>query len=224
MKDRLFSGRDLDTAVASAAQALGLGAGQLRYVVLERERPGSLGLSATPARIAVLLDAVGVDVVPRSAPTTPAREDGTVTLIAALARALGQPIEGVYQHERDRRTLRLTGPGCDALLDPEGKTLHALEHLLSRFGSGGPEDAGLRLVCAGYRELRDQWLCQHAQALGREVLADGIARESQPLNAYERRLIHMTVAEQPALRTFSQGQGNERRVTVALAEGLPEPE
>jgi spoIIIJ-associated protein len=224
MKDRLFSGRDVQAAVALAAQALGLGSDQLRYVVLERERPGGLGLSATPARIAVLLDAFGVGEVASSAPATPAREEGTLALIAALARALGQPIEGVYEQERGRRALRLTGPGCDALLDPEGKTLQGLEHLLGRVGSGGPDRAELRLVCAGYRELRDHWLGEQAQALGRAVLADGVARESPALNAYERRLIHMTVAEQPGLRTFSQGQGSERRVTVALSEGLPEPE
>ena len=54
------------------------------------------------------------------------------------------------------------------------------------------------------------------------VRGDGRPRESRPLNAYERRIIHVAISEEPGLRTFSVGEGADRRVTVAPAD--PEAE
>ena len=55
MKDRLFSGPDVDEALAVAAASLGLPRAELRYVVLDPGTAGGRGLKPTPARIAVLL-------------------------------------------------------------------------------------------------------------------------------------------------------------------------
>jgi spoIIIJ-associated protein len=74
------------------------------------------------------------------------------------------------------------------------------------------------VACPGYRETRDESLRAEALALAQAVRSDGRPRESRPLNSYERRIIHVVVSEEPGLRTFSVGEGAERRVTVALAD------
>ena len=56
MSDPVFTGQDVADAVATAARSLGLEAARLRYVVLDPGRPGGLGVSGSPARIAVLLE------------------------------------------------------------------------------------------------------------------------------------------------------------------------
>ena len=54
--------------------------------------------------------------------------------------------------------------------------------------------------------------------LAEQVLADGRARRTDPLNSYERRIVHVTLAEVRGVQTFSVGEGADRRVTVAPAD------
>ena len=100
MKDRVFSGRDVADALAAAGQALGLPPETLRYVVLEAGRAGGLGVGATPARIAVLLDGSPAPASREPAPT-PARPSGDPRAgIRAVVRAMG---EAGPKRERKRR-------------------------------------------------------------------------------------------------------------------------
>ena len=78
----------------------------------------------------------------------------------------------------------------------------------------------LFLDCEGFREQRDEALRQKALGLAAAVRADGTPRLTDPLNAYERRIVHMAVAEEPGVITYSVGEGDGRRVTIAR-EGDP---
>jgi spoIIIJ-associated protein len=88
-------------------------------------------------------------------------------------------------------------------------------------GSGAtlqPRPCALR----GFRERRDQALAEEARRLAEAVRADGQPREMAPLNAYERRVVHVALQAEPGVTTFSVGEGSSRRVTVApLAPGGP---
>lgn len=218
MKDQFFSGPTVEAALSSAATALGLPPERLRYVVLERETGARLGLSATPARIAVILDVPP----PRPArgpevPTGPAgAPSGPRELCEALGRALGQQFTAELEGPPERGWLRLSGPGCEAFFDAEGRAFQALEHLIARIcaAQGQPTP---RLACEAYREARDRWLGSRARELGAAVLQDGQPRETEPMNAYDRRQVHTVIAELGGLRTRSVGEGGERRVTILPA-------
>ena len=199
--------------------------------MLEHEAESRLGLSARPARIAVLLGAGRAraeaaqpsererrDLDQR--PEPPQDEDWLERIVAGLAAVAGGPIAASWEGRHGEHVLRLSGAGTRPLLDGEGQVLDALEHLLgamARTRRGGPH---LRLECDGYREVRDAWLQGHVRELCGEVRADGQAREMEPLNAYERRIVHMTVAEAPGLRSYSVGEGRDRHVTIAAAEPI----
>ena len=111
----------------------------------------------------------------------------------------------------------LAGPACELLLGDEAAGLRALEHLLQRIWGRGDEPRRLRVDCAGYRERRDEALRVQAHALAVAVRQDGVARTTDPLNAYERRVIHVTLDAESGVRTYSVGEGRDRRVTVAPA-------
>jgi len=229
MSDQVFSGRDVAEALRLAAQALGQPQTKLRYVVLEQEAAGRLGLSARPARIAVLVGAsegraAAAPVSERGPfgsapqPTATQDDDWLERIVAALSTQAGGPIEASWEGRHGEQVLRLAGRGTGPLLDGEGRALDALEHILgavarSRLGGGH-----LRLECDGYREVRDAWLRARARELCARVLADGQAREMEPLNAYDRRIVHMAVAEGPGLKSYSVGEGRDRHVTIAVAQ------
>ncbi len=227
MSDQVFSGRDVAEALSQAARALGQPEASLRYVVLERETVARLGLTARPARIAVLMGAAPARSSERRSdrhespplPQPPADDaEWLERIVAALSAVVGGPIEARWEGENE---LRLSGRGTAPLLDGEGRVLDALEHVLGAIARGRMEGPHLRLECDGFREVRDAWLQQRVRELCARVLETRQPVEMEPLNAYERRLAHMTVAEHASLRSHSEGQGRDRRVTIGLADAGP---
>ena len=227
MKDAVFSGRDVAEALDAAARALGLSPDALRYVVLERGAPGVLGMGGTPAQIAILLDSSA------ARPTNPEpaedagdapRDDpraGLRQILRALAEAAGLETDVGIEETADTLTVRLGGAGRGFFLGAGGEILKATEHLLQRMFARDLAPRRLLLDCEGYRELRDEHLRAHALELGEAVRRDGVPRTTGPLNAYERRIVHVALTAAPGIRTYSVGEGAERRVTVAPAEEGP---
>jgi len=232
VSDRAFTGRDVAEALAAAARALGVPAERLRYVILEAGSSGGHGIGGTPARIAVLVEVsrepAPAAEAPRQADRGGARggNDGSQVpglaavlrgLVRSLAEAAGVDLAADLEETEDVLTVRLEGPGCALLLEEEGEVLRALEHLLQRAAARPGPRPRVVVACPGYRETRDESLRAEARALAQAVRGDGRPRESRPLNSYERRIVHLVVSEEPGLRTFSVGEGADRRVTVALA-------
>ena len=223
MKDQMFTGASIEEALEQASRRLGLPREKLRYVVLDPGRPGVRGLSATPARIAVLHEEApagrralaGVhsdgEVETPSGPVPQILE-----ILHELEDALDEPL-GIEVREDEEQGLlvRIEGPGRRWLLEDGGEPLAALDHILRRILHARGHGARLTLWCEGWRERRDAALRERALELARAVLEDGQPRRLEPLNAYERRIVHMAVAELAGLSTFSEGEGHERFVTIA---------
>jgi spoIIIJ-associated protein len=238
MSDRVFSGRDVTEALGMAAQALGLPPERLRYVVLDAGTSGGLGLKPTPARVAVLLGSASPTIpappsrpTPSSAlsvaPTTetprekPQGAEDLVSeveeLVAALARTAEVDLQARATLSTDALLVELAGRDVASfLLGPgEPAVAEAIEHLLHGMFAHRVAPRRLRVECAGQRERREEKLRTKALELAAAVLEDGKLRTTDPLNAYERRLVHMAVSEQPGVITYSVGGGADRRVTIA---------
>lgn len=218
MKDPVFSGISLEDALASAAAALQLPPARLRYVVLA---PGS---GDAAVRIAVLLDALRAPAAPPAAPAAAppgAAGTGPAGVLRAIADAAGLELEVSERNEGSRYVFAIGGAGAALFMRDGGALLRAAELLLQRMADRDPEAPHVVLECAGYREQRDAWLADRARELAAEVLRSGRALEMEPLNAYERRIVHIALAEATGVRSFSVGSGSDRRVTVAPA--APEP-
>jgi spoIIIJ-associated protein len=223
MKDPVFSGRDVAEAVQAASRSLGLPADTLRYVVLERGSAGGLGVGGTPAMIAVLLEgtpAAGAARGGRGAARAeePRRPRALLTsLVRDLGRAAGLELSSELEETDEGLLLRLGGADRDFFLEEDGEVLKALEHVLHKVAQGENEPRRLIVECEGFRTRRDDALRRRALLLAEQVLADGRSRRTEPLNSYERRIVHVTLAEVEGVRTFSVGEGADRRVTVAPA-------
>lgn len=234
MKDRLFSGSDVQEALAVASASLGLPRAELRYVVLDPGAAGGRGLKPTPARIAVLLqearpgaDSRGESPQPpfppeRTSTDVPA---GVGAVLAALAETGGLALEWQLEESEEALLVHLRGDGSAFFHgeDGRGEPLRALEHLLQRSYGELLRPRVLRLRCAGFRERRDRALTEEARRLAAEVRADGQPRTLAPMNAYERRVVHLALQDESALTTHSVGEGPDRRVRVAPRAEEPSP-
>lgn len=214
MKDAIFSGPDVDSALAEAGRALGLPVTQLRYVIVQEPVPGRLGLAAQPARIAIMMDAGRAP-----APSAPVEREPLPDLpvqIGDLGRRLAE-VTGLEltlsATEPDGRIeVKVEGTGAPDFLSGEG-VQSALEHVLRRWAERAGQD--LVIAGAGHRERRDEALRQRALQLADGVRVDGQPRRLEGLNSYERRIVHVALQDAPGVETFSVGEGVGRRVVIA---------
>ena len=130
----------------------------------------------------------------------------------------------VYQPEKGRYKVFLEGSRMGALIGRRGETLDAIQQLTSyavnRTGSG--PRIRVQLDAEGYRDKREQSL----QALARKVAAKVVKyRRSvtlEPMNAYERHVIHTALQDVPGVTTYSTGTDPNRRVIVAYDRTTPQ--
>jgi spoIIIJ-associated protein len=217
VKDPVFEGRDVSDALGLAERATGRTAAQLRYVVLDAGAPGAPGQPGRPARIAVLearAASPAAAAEPRLDAATQLRE-----LVQCVGAAAGLALEVRLEAGASATVVQLTG-GDEFLLRHEAAPLQALEHLLQR-ALGDRFESRLVLDVAGYRGAREARLEEQVRAWAEEVRRTGRPRETPPMNAYDRRLVHLALAGEPDLRTFSVGEGSARRVTIAPAAEAP---
>jgi predicted RNA-binding protein Jag len=94
-----------------------------------------------------------------------------------------------------------------------------VEHLLQRMFAPDLVPLSLRVECGGFRDRRDAALETEARALAERVRSEGRPLTMPPLNAYERRVVHVALSGVPGIATYSVGEGADRRVTVGPAPG-----
>jgi spoIIIJ-associated protein len=219
VKDPVFSGSDVAAAVALAVPVAAL-----RYVVLDPGRPGGLGVSPSEARIAVLLDRS----TPPSANLPPADEDTDDVeedvedrirhVLGAVIESAGLETTIAFSDSDDALRVLLSGRDVEFFLADDAEVFQALEHLLQRMFNHEVRPRRIHLDCEGYREGRDAALTEQALSLATAVRADGRPRLMGPLNAYERRIVHIALSEAEGVTTYSVGEGADRRVTIAPAD------
>src|SRR4030095_5770718 len=111
----------------------------------------------------------------------------------------------------------IEGADSELLQSQTGELLEAVQHLINQiFGRQLP--AGERLVCdvEGFRATREAELQAMANLAAKRVRDSGVSFTFQPMNANERRIIHLTLADQEDLYTESIGEGSERKLKVGL--------
>lgn len=113
--------------------------------------------------------------------------------------------------------LDIKGEDSSLLRSEGGELLEALEHILNQ-AYGRDLQKGERIVCdvEGYRANRESELRAMARHAAERVRATGTLFTFGPMTANERRVIHLTLAEDETLQTESIGEGHERRLKVSL--------
>lgn len=119
------------------------------------------------------------------------------------------------EEKEDAICLEIFGQEANAVIGYRGEVLDALQYLCS-LQCGGKNGNNKRVVLdtEGYRERRTKALQRLAGNLESKVSRSGRAAELEPMNPYERRIIHTALQNSKYVTTESQGQGNARHVVV----------
>ncbi len=196
------SGRTVEEAVARALAALDVSQEDVHVEVLTAATRGMLGLGARLARVRVTV------------------KEGTASVARVLAQrlfrimgyaptlAVEERMEGVYLEAR--------GDRLGALIGRHGATLDALEFLLQLMTAKRVGDqVKVYVDVEGYRARRHRALEDLARRMAQRVQREGREVPLDPMSPRERRVVHTTLAEDPHVVTFSQGEEPLRRVVIA---------
>jgi spoIIIJ-associated protein len=138
--------------------------------------------------------------------------------VEVAADLTGLELEGIVEQVDDVYEVELEGPDADLLLEDDGEAVRAIEHLLPRLvrgllGYGLP----CTVDCEGFQESRDEELREIAEEAAEDVRERGRSRLLEPMNPADRRVVHLTLADDPDVETESEGDGYMKRVRVLPA-------
>jgi spoIIIJ-associated protein len=135
--------------------------------------------------------------------------------LRGLLEALGMPATLSASVEDDRAVIDVAGEDMGILIGRRGQTLEALQEL-ARTAVQRRLRSRVRLLVdvEGYRARRRASLADYARAMARRARERGTEIELEPMNAYERKIVHDAIAEVEGASSFSEGEEPNRKVIV----------
>ena len=201
-----FTGKTVEEALSNAAINLGISSDQLDYTVIEEHSVGFLGLfNAKPAKIKVAKKQSVEDVVKKFLNDVFGAMDMTVN------------IEVSVNEEEETVNINVIGDDMGLLIGKRGQTLDSLQYLIrlvvnKEFGGY----LKVKLDTENYRERRKETLESLAKNIAYKVKRTRKSVSLEPMNPYERRIIHSTLQNDKFVSTRSEGEEPFRHVVVFL--------
>ena len=121
--------------------------------------------------------------------------------------------------KEDGAFIVLDGEGLGAVIGHRGETLDALQYLSNLAANNGGGYYKISLNIGDYRQKREQTLTALAGRISEQVIRTGRSRRLEPMNPYERRIIHTAVQEIKGVTSSSVGEGSGRRVVISPEGG-----
>lgn len=205
-----FKGKTVEEAVTAASVELGIISSELEYEVIDKGSSGFLGIGAKPAVI-------------KAKKTEQKKEktivDKTREYLDVLFKAMDieTEISIDYNEESNNMNINLEGPEMGILIGKRGQTLDALQYLISLFVNKESEAyIRVKLDTENYRARRKDTLENLAKNIAFKVKRSRRSVTLEPMNPYERRIIHSALQNDKYVATRSEGEEPYRKVVVYL--------
>jgi len=133
-----------------------------------------------------------------------------------VVRAMGLTLTPTVEETADGTRINLEGEDGGVLVRRGGEGLQALQHLAATaFRQQLGDDNRVVIDCNGFRKDKDAELKQMALHMVEKARSSGIPQEMGPLNPYERRIVHMAIAEDPTATSESIGDAFMKTVIIS---------
>ena len=208
-KEIVISAKSVEEAVEKAVAELGApNAAAIEYTVLEEAKKGFLGIGAAPAKISASYTCKGAD--------------AALELVRHLVESMGLDANvTMTDGEGDNKLIRIDGESAGVLIGHHGDTLDSLQYLANLAANkkiaGEKRDyCRVTLDIENYRLKREETLRALARRMAEKVLRYRKSVMLDPMNPYERRIIHSEVQKIEGVATNSIGSENNRKVVLYL--------
>ena len=204
MEYREFTGKTVEDAVVEAAVQLGTTSDRMEYEILEKGSNGS-----RPAKIRA-----------RKILETAERAE---QFLADVFDAMDLKVNITTEENKEEHTMDidLSGDDMGVLIGKRGQTLDSLQYLVSLVINKGEEEyIRVKVDTENYRQRRKDTLENLAKNSASKVRRTGRAVVLEPMNPYERRVIHSALQADRYVETHSEGEEPFRKVVVTLKDGV----
>ena len=208
-KEVIITAKTVEEAVAQAVVALGApSADKIEYTVLEEGKKGLLGIGAADAKISAVYVAGG--------------EARAIAFINNLLSDMNLEANvEVSEGENDEVRISITGESAAILIGHHGETLDSLQYLANLAANkriDGKKEAYTRVSVdvEGYRAKREETLRALARRMASKVVKYKKSVMLEPMNPYERRIIHSEIQNIEGVSTNSIGSENNRKIVIFL--------
>lgn len=210
-KEITVSAKTLELALKLAAEELGAPSPEaLEYTVLEKEKKGFLGIGACDAKITASYTLGGVDVAVEFVKKLldDMNIEGTVTLVDV---------------DNADKQINIEGKDVGVLIGHHGETMDSLQYLVNLAANqkvNGEKREFVKIIVdiEGYRAKREETLRTLARRMADKVIKYKKSVMLEPMNPYERRIIHSEVQTIKGVSTNSIGSENNRKVVIFLED------
>ena len=197
-----------DLAIASALEQLGKSREEVSVEILERSKSGFLGIGSTPARVRVSYEYI----------ETPA-EKAEAFLKGLLERMGSDAVPEVEDRGEDGLFIRLNGQKLGMLIGRHGETLDAIQHLTGYVVNRGvSKRTHISVDAEDYWAKREESMKSLAYKVAAKVIKYRKNMTLEPMNSYERHVIHTALQDYEEVSTYSVGSEPNRRVVVAYGK------
>ena len=146
-----------------------------------------------------------------------ATPDEIGAFVEKIVAAMGLDLKASPEEMPDGLRINLNGEDGSLLTRRQGEALSALQHIVAAvFRQDVDERRRLVVDCQGYRKTKDAELRHMAKFLAEKARDSGLAQEIGPLNPYERRIVHLAVAEVEKVSSESIGDAFEKTVIISV--------
>ena len=199
------SAKNVDDAVIEACQKLVVTRDKLEYEVIEEGSNGFLGIGSKPAvikaRVKATVDGKAVDFLKE--------------VFAAMNMAV--VIDAKFDETDHNLDIDLSGDDMGVLIGKRGQTLDSLQYLTNRVANKAQDGyVRVKLDTEDYRRRRKETLENLAKNIAHKVKRTRRSVSLEPMNPYERRIIHSALQGDRSVTTHSEGEEPYRRVVVTL--------
>jgi spoIIIJ-associated protein len=136
--------------------------------------------------------------------------------VRKVVEAMGLSLDVKAEQEADNVRVNLEGAGGELLLRRKGEALDALQHVVNTTFRRDGVERHYTVDCLGFRKAKDAELREMTRFMIEKTKTSGLAQEIGPLNPYARRLVHLTVAEDPQVTSESIGDAFLKTVIISL--------
>lgn len=235
-----IEGKTIDDAIEKACQEFGLPREKLNIEILSEGSVGFLGLVGSKKaciRASILSIDLNMESPPkeRMEPTVTDEQSEKNDILSAeeikesLATKAKEKLDGILRHmgldfpvhveeTSETITLKIEGDGSGLLIGKGGQTLDALQYIVNKASNkNGKGRKRIILDTEDYRKRREKTLIALAEKLGEKVKKTKKPVTVNPMNAHDRRIIHLALQDDKQLTTKSRGEGAFRKIIILPA-------
>lgn len=208
----IFVAKTVEEAKAAAVEAFGTNEENIRFEILEEPKKSLFGLIKGQAKISAVYEKVL------------SKSDIALDYIKGILKAIGLECSAeITESSEDSAVIEVKGEDVGTIIGRRGETLDSIQYLASMVANRNDKDYfRITVDSCGYREKRRETLEDLAVKIAKNVQKTGRTSTLEPMNPYERRIIHSAVSSIEGVTSRSVGEEPYRKVVISSTSKRPE--